>query len=319
MWGTGSKATIVSGESVKKLFINIIAFLFIILFPIFAQADEAWEVRRISGSAWLLQTGQDQVQLKKNSTLQPGNTLKTGDRSRVLLARGKERIQVGSNTILSIPTEAELKPGQTKIKLKSGQLDLIVKKMPHKHFSVETPFIAAVVKGTRFTVSTTSTRSLVRVFEGLVGVESNISDERADIRPGKSASLTFSNEAQTRLLLLDNPPKARLFEKFPEVFSDLNIPNPNLANTPSDKDMTAGGIVEGTINLILTSVGVVLSSIGSTLSEIFAPILVPVLEIVDQIYSSILPSSTFSLLALSIVVGLALFGLIAYTIRRRQE
>ncbi len=276
-------------------------------------------MRRISGSAWLLQTGQDEVQLKKNSTLQPGNTLKTGDRSRVLLARGKERIQVGSNTILSIPTEAELKPGQTKIKLKSGKLDLIVKKMPHKHFSVETPFIAAVVKGTRFTVSTTSTRSLVRVFEGLVGVESNISDERADIRPGKSASLTFSSEAQTRLLLLDNPPKARLFEKFPEVFSDLNIPNPNLINGPVDKNMTAGGIIEGTITLIVTAAGAALASIGSTLSEIFAPILAPVLEILDQFYGSILPNSAFSFLALSAVVGLALFGLIAYTIRKGRQ
>lgn len=308
-----------SGESVLKPFINIVAFLFISLFPISAQADQSWEVRRISGSAWLLQTGHQQVQLEKNSIVQPGNTLKTGDRSRVLLARGKERIQVGSNTILSIPVEAELKPGQTKIKLKSGRLDLIVKKMPDEHFSVETPFIAAVVKGTRFTVSTTSTRSLVRVFEGLVGVESNISEERADIRPGKSASLTFSSETPKRLLLLDNPPKARLFEKFPEVFSDLNIPNPNVLNVPSDQDMSVSGIIEGTITLILTAAGTALSNIGSTLSEIFGPILAPVLSIINQLYSSLIPNSTPALLALSVIVGLALFGLIAYSIRKGRQ
>jgi hypothetical protein len=304
---------------VQKLFINIITFLFVSLFSISAQADQTWEVRRISGSAWLLQNGQNQVLLKKNSMVQPGNMLKTGDRSRVLLARGKERIQVGSNTVLSIPDDAELKPGETKIKLKSGELDLIVKKMPHKHFSVETPFIAAVVKGTHFTVSTTSTRSLVRVFEGLVGVSSMDSDEQADIRPGKSASLTYSSETQTRLLLLDNPPQARMFEGFPEVFPDLSIPNPSLVNRSGDKDMSVGGIVDGTIALILTAAGTALSSIGSTLYEIFAPIIVPAMKIINQIYSSILPNSTFSLLVLSVVVGLALFGLIAYTIRKRQE
>lgn len=308
-----------SGDRVQKLFVNFLALLFICCLSVSAKADLSWEVRKISGSAWLLQSNQEKIQLQKNSTLQPGNTLKTGDRSRVLLARGKERIQVGSNTVLSIPADNDQKPGHTTIKLKSGQLDLIVEKMPNTHFNVDTPFIAAVVKGTRFTVSTTATRSLVRVFEGVVGVKSYISDENADIRPGKSASLTFSSQSQTRLLLLDNPPQARLFEDFPEVFSELNIPYPDVSNVPVNKDVTVGGIVEETINLVLSTFGAALSSIGNTLSAIFTPILMPVLDIIDQFYDSVLPNTAPLLLTLSAIVGLILFGLIAYSVRKGRQ
>lgn len=307
-------------ESVRKLFLNLIFFMVMVGTTATAQASQSWEIRRISGMAWLLDTkSEEEIVLTKNAQLKPGHTLKTGDRSRVLLARGKERIQVSSNTIMSIPKDEGNDPDNTLIKLKTGKLDLIVKKMPNKHFTVDTPFIAAVVKGTRFTVSSTATRSLVRVFEGMVGVNSNISEESADIRPGQAASMTSSSQVPTRLLLLDNPPQAKLFADYPEIFTELKIPNPNPQTRSALKeDNGQSDIISGTLGFILSAIGAVFFGLGNVISAVFTPILMPAIDLIDMIYESVLPNSMPVLLLLAAIIGMAIALIIAYSMKKKR-
>ena len=71
----------------------------------------------------------------------------TGGNGRVLLIRGQETILVAPNSVISVP--AEKKDGmQTTILQQAGSIVLEVEKQNVQHFEVETPYLAAVVKGT---------------------------------------------------------------------------------------------------------------------------------------------------------------------------
>src|SRR5690606_9806762 len=56
-----------------------------------------------------------------------------------------------------------------------------------QHFSVQTPYLAAVVKGTRFTVVVDGRSARVNVERGVVQVQDTGNDLVTDIRPGQQA------------------------------------------------------------------------------------------------------------------------------------
>ena len=93
-----------------------------------------------------------QASLKSDDVLKPGDTIRTGRNGRVLLMRGEETILIAPNSVVGLP--AEKKEGlSTTIMQKAGSILLEVEKKNVKHFEVETPYLAAVVKGTQFRVT----------------------------------------------------------------------------------------------------------------------------------------------------------------------
>ncbi len=68
--------------------------------------------------------------------LEPGQTLSTNSRSRILLRRGEERIQVGPNAIIALPPERYSRKGKTLILQQSGTIELTVNKQAQQHFTV---------------------------------------------------------------------------------------------------------------------------------------------------------------------------------------
>ena len=155
-------------------------------------SDGQWQVNKISGKAWIEVPNREKMRVTRHRILFPGQILLTGKRTRLQLGNGKQRIQVGSNSILSLPTMRESKPGHTKIYLRSGTTHLTVDKRHIKHFSVETPFMVAAVKGTTFTVSLDETQAQVRVHEGLVEVQNRTTDQRVDVRAGQSVAMKIA-------------------------------------------------------------------------------------------------------------------------------
>jgi hypothetical protein len=80
--------------------------------------------------------------------------------------------------------------GTTTVLQRSGEIAFEVEKRKLRHFSVETPFLAAVVKGTRFVVALSSRDARLSVHEGLVDVTDLATGEGADIAAGQKASVT---------------------------------------------------------------------------------------------------------------------------------
>ena len=117
-----------------------------------AAEEGVWRVSKSSGEVWMTTSGAQPASLRQEEILKPGDTIRTGRSGRVLLVRGEETILVSPNSVIGVP--AEKKEGlSTTIVQQAGSILLEVERRNVKHFEVETPYLAAVVKGTQFRVS----------------------------------------------------------------------------------------------------------------------------------------------------------------------
>jgi hypothetical protein len=161
-------------------------------------ADGEWTVRKASGEVWagaaglqLVSLGQSQAQ---ETVLKPGDTVTTGRNGRVLLVRGQETILIAPNSVVGIPAEKKDSLATT-ITQQAGSILLEVEKRNVPHFEVETPYLAAVVKGTQFRVSVTATGTRVDVQRGKVEVVDFKTGQIAQVLPGQAAQ-SFARSAQ---------------------------------------------------------------------------------------------------------------------------
>ena len=140
------------GPQVLASFALTAAFVLATASSAFAADDGAWTVSKSSGEVWLTSTGAQPASLKQEEFLKPGDTIRTGRNGRVLLKRGEETMLISPNSVIGVP--AEKKEGlSTTIVQQAGSILLEVEKRNVKHFEVETPYLAAVVKGTQFRVT----------------------------------------------------------------------------------------------------------------------------------------------------------------------
>src|SRR5471032_2316221 len=146
--------------------------------------DATWHVAKSSGDVWVTTTGNQQVSLGSDTALAPGGNIRTGRNGRVLLIRGAERILISPNSEIGIPLD---KKGElsTTVTQQAGTILLDVEKRNVPHFEVETPYLAAIVKGTRFRVSVEKGTSRVAVMRGQVQVSDFKSGENVLVMPGQ--------------------------------------------------------------------------------------------------------------------------------------
>jgi hypothetical protein len=135
-----------------------------------AASAADWAVAQMSGAVVVTVTGAQPVALTAGATLPAGGTLTTGPASRALLVRNKETIVVGPNSAIAIP-EGSRDPQFTTILQKAGVVQYLAEKKNVRHFAVETPYLAAAVKGTEFIVTVTRLGGSVEVQKGSVEVE----------------------------------------------------------------------------------------------------------------------------------------------------
>ena len=152
-----------------------------------AADDGIWSVSKSSGEVWISSNGAQQASLKQEDTLKPGDTIRTGRNGRVLLVRGEETILIAPDSVIGVPTEK--KDGlPTTILQQAGSILLEVEKRNVKHFEVETPYLAAVVKGTQFSVTVNAASTSVDVRRGQVEVSDFKSGQIAQVLPGQTAT-----------------------------------------------------------------------------------------------------------------------------------
>jgi FecR protein len=153
----------------------------------FAGDDGVWSVSKSSGEVWVTTTGARPASLKQEEVLKPGDTIRTGGNGRVLLVRGEETMLIAPNSVIGLPTEK--KDGMsTTILQQAGSMLLEVEKRNVKHFEVETPYLAAVVKGTLFIVTVNASSTSVDVRRGQVEVSDFKSGQIAQVLPGQTAT-----------------------------------------------------------------------------------------------------------------------------------
>jgi hypothetical protein len=158
------------------------------LAPAPTRAEDAWTVSKSSGEVLVAAAGAQPVSLTASATLKPGETIRTGANGRVLLARGEETILIAPNSVVGLP--AEKKDGMsTTILQRAGSILLEVEKRKENHFEVETPYLAAVVKGTQFRVTVGKSDTRVSVSRGRVEVTDFKTGEHVAVLPGQTAKV----------------------------------------------------------------------------------------------------------------------------------
>ena len=150
-----------------------------------------WRVTEVSGPVQLKRANTVRAALR-GATLSPGDTVTTGAGARAVLVRGEEYVIVSPSTQLRLPA-ADKSGGIMQMFEDFGTAVYKIQKKMTPHFGVQTPYLAAVVKGTTFTVTVGPEGGSVQVLEGRVEVATNDGGARSLVDPGVVALVGASN------------------------------------------------------------------------------------------------------------------------------
>ena len=168
--------------------LSLCAALLLLGFVSVVQAAD-WRVAQTSGRVFLQHRGVQLASLAKGGLLKSGSVVVTDRNGRAKLVRGDQTMIVSPNSMVTLPGG---RGGSTKIIEGVGLVEYDVDHRKVRHFSVETPFLAAVVKGTRFKVKVSKSGASVAVLRGMVEVTNLRSGERANILAGQMAFVNSS-------------------------------------------------------------------------------------------------------------------------------
>jgi len=132
-----------------------------------AWADD-WSADKLRGIVLVQRDGQ-WVHLERGDTVPDSSAIRTTNNGYVDLVRNGETISVSPSTLLQVHDRSG-RPFTTVCQA-FGEVTVADKHGRAAHFAVVTPFIAAVVKGTIFTVKSGRMNASVSVDRGQVGVE----------------------------------------------------------------------------------------------------------------------------------------------------
>ena len=165
--------------------LQIIGALFILVASpaVSKEVAASWIVTQKSGDVRVLRNGVQPASVQLRAALSPGDVIATGANGRAMLTKGEDYVVVAPASRLMLPKEQQ-QTGFTRLLQQMGTMLYKVKRTGVPHFAVETPMLAAVVKGTTFTVVVDDSRAAVQVTEGTVEVSSLTGDARRLVEGG---------------------------------------------------------------------------------------------------------------------------------------
>lgn len=138
-----------------------------------------WWIERMSGNVQV-HNGETWIRLDQDRELNAGDSIWTGRNGRILLMNDQGSVLLAPKSLVKIPAQAL--PSNFSVLFQThGMVSAKVDKRRKRHFSIQTPYLAAVVKGTEFDVEVAGEETRVAVREGLVGV--------VDVETGKTVDV----------------------------------------------------------------------------------------------------------------------------------
>lgn len=151
-----------------------------------AQAWADWVVARASGTVWVIAPDSTASAAVIGQALPNNWMLATASDGRAMLTRGVEYISISPDTQIVVSDSGP----NTFVNQPTGTAEYEVEHTGVPHFTVQTPVLAAVVKGTHFTVTTNGASGSVSVERGVVEVTSNARGQRTTLTAGQAAALS---------------------------------------------------------------------------------------------------------------------------------
>jgi hypothetical protein len=151
------------------------------------SGDPGWKLLQAVGEVTVGGEGLQPVAVRRNDFVPLDGWVQTGATGRAVLVRGGDTVVVAPGSRVKLP--AERVNGNTQIWQSLGSVFYSVSKQKAPHFQVDTPYMAAVVKGTSFVITVADERSRIDVTEGLVEVSNTGRRDVEFVRPGFSATV----------------------------------------------------------------------------------------------------------------------------------
>lgn len=219
-------------------------------------APPQWTLSEKSGSVNVFRAGVSKVAIS-GGQLRAGDVIATGAKSRAVLVRGGEYVVVSPNSRLRISKPAK-DGGVVQFFKEMGSALFRIDKKATPHFGVKTPYMAAVVKGTTFSVTVTDSGAAVQVTEGAVQVATLDGGATQLLSPGMIGVVEDGQRfrlsiqgAQTRVIDSPNAPAGST--QVPEPISEESLVE------------IASSSFEGTITAPVVEQGVSLSDVTNGL------------------------------------------------------
>ena len=243
-----------------RLMLPIILLLFSGL-PAYAQSG-GWAIIEAKGAVVVIDSRGTRPAVN-GLALAPGATVRTQARSSAVLVRGREFVTLRQNAQVRIP-EAERSRSVMQVIQDYGSALFNIGKQPNPHFGVETPYLAAVVKGTTFIITVGNDGATLQVTEGAVEASTPDGGARELILPGAVAMVAAGDtmrmviEGDTRRVI-DSParpagaPAAAAPAAVPGALAQghgLQRVNQVIASSPGDVGSYSGGFASGEVAVI---------------------------------------------------------------------
>src|SRR3546814_6430757 len=110
-----------------------------------------WKLVEVTGVVRIAEPGHAPAPGHANQVLPTGSTVTTVGGGRAALFNGAQRITLGPNSRMTVAPESSA--GMIRVMQDLGSILFQVDKKPAQHFRVETPLLAAIVKGPTFPVN----------------------------------------------------------------------------------------------------------------------------------------------------------------------
>lgn len=191
---------------IPPLRLFLLPLLFLLSAPPALAKD--WVIVKVTGEAWISNPNAPVARAAAGMTVPDGATFSTSHNARAQLERGNESILISPNTVIT-PQSYTFFGTSTTIQQQVGRIEVEVEKRNVRHFSVKTPLLAAVVKGTHFTVSVSRGGADVQVARGLVEVSDLKTGASADIGPGQKAIVGGPEGRGLRVIDTSDAPEIR--------------------------------------------------------------------------------------------------------------
>jgi FecR protein len=212
-------------------------------------ATPGWSVSERSGSVSVLHNGIGHIAIK-DSFISTGDIIATGVNGRAVLVRGEEFLVIAPNSRLRI-ADPEQTGGLVQIMQDAGNVIFRIKRMTMQHFAVKTPYLAAVVKGTTFSVSVGPEGASVQVIEGAVEVATADGGAHDLLRPGMVAAVSARDMGRLKMdgdsphdIVSPNAPAPAPETQDSVMPASADIDAPVMEPAQSVAELT-GGLVEG--------------------------------------------------------------------------
>ena len=224
-----------------------------------------WTISEVNGSVTIVDAdGARTAQI--GTMLDSGDKVSTGEQSSAVLVRGREFVTVRQNSQIQVPEE-QRERSVIQIIQDFGRALFNIGKQPDPHFGVETPYLAAVVKGTTFTVSVGEEGASVQVSEGAVEV-STLDGGASDLVLPGAAAIVLADDNRRLIVegeerkIIDSPNRtvtAPASSAASSLGFSTRVPsvqriNATIVSAPVDLDLVSDGFISGQNRMVINAV-----------------------------------------------------------------